>query len=168
MKRNSLKVLLVVLSIGAVLAGGCKKKEQAPEGQAPMPMTPAVVMPKGQTKIVVPENVKATWKAVKIEILDKKTNKAQEVTLNLNSEYKIPNSNLTLKIGDFLPDFRMDGLTITSASNEPRNPAVHIRVYEGDKEIFKGWLYEKFPTIHPFQHDRYKLTLLEGIKASKG
>jgi len=162
---KKLSITVAVLAMIVVLIGGCKKKESAPQTQSPAVMTPTIVMPKGKTKIIVPEEVKKSWKAVKIEIEDKKANKKTEVTIDLHSEYKIPDSNLTIKVGDFLPDFRMDGLTITSASNEPRNPAVHINVYENDKEIFQGWLYEKFPTIHPFQHERFKLTLIEGIKA---
>jgi len=58
----------------------------------------------------------------------------------------------------------MDAGTITSSSNTPNNPAVAIKVFEGDKEIFKGWLYAKFPTIHPFEHPKYGLTMKEAIK----
>lgn len=162
-----LKMTFVVLGTVSVMVSGCKKKEAPTEAQGPQ-MVPTVVMPKGKTQIVVPPEVKETWKAVRIEIEDKKTNKKSEVVININSEYTIPGTNLKIKVGEFLPDFRMDGLTITSASNNLNNPAVHIRVFEDEKEIFKGWLYQKFPTIHPFQHERYKLTLLEGIKARKG
>ncbi len=169
-----MKSKIIAVSAGLMLLfslGACKKKEEAPppvppHGTQPTDVAPTVMMPKGETKIVVPETVKGKWDAVKLEIVDKTTSKKETVTVKLNSEYKIPNSNLKIKVGEFLPDFRMDGLTITSASNEPKNPAVRVIVYEGDKEIFKGWLYSKFPTIHPFQHDKYALTLVEGIKAS--
>ncbi|NOY65603.1 MAG: DUF2155 domain-containing protein, partial [Nitrospirae bacterium] len=36
---------------------------------------------------------------------------------------------------------------------------------ENNKEIFNGWLYSKFPDIHPFQHEKFSVTLIEGIKA---
>ncbi len=161
------KIIAISAGLGLLLTmGACKKKEEAQAPPSPMANVPQTVMaPKGETHIVVPDFVKGKWKAVKLEILDKSTNKKQEVTINLNSEYKIPNSNLKIKVGEFLPDFKMDGLSITSASNDPKNPAVHVFVYEGDKQIFKGWLYSRFPTIHPFQHDKYGLTLIEGIKA---
>jgi hypothetical protein len=42
---------------------------------------------------------------------------------------------------------------------------VRIIVFEGEEEIFKGWLYSKFPAIHPFQHERYGLLLKEGVKS---
>lgn len=155
----------------AVSVNACKKKESptpAPHGPAP-----GVMMPRGETQVVVPENVKGKWSAVKIIVEDKVANKTQEYTVNLNSDFTIPNSNIRIAVGDFLPDFRMDGLTLTSRSNEPNNPAVGIRVLEGDKQIFPapgkqwGWLFSKLPAIHPFEHPKYGLTLKEGI-AKKG
>ena len=160
------KCLVVIVSILISLSlVSCKKKEEQPVPQASGPGT-GVMMPPGETKVVVPEAVKGKWDAVKLVIEDKLAKKTSEVTVKLDSEYTIPNSNLKIKIGEFLPDFKMDGLTITSSSNEPNNPAVRVAVYENGKEIFKGWLYSKFPTIHPFQHDKYGITLKEGVKKS--
>ncbi len=175
--------VLLIFSLGI---SGCKKKEQQPVPQTPqmapggaMPpggqMPPGAMPPGGQLppghgapkaelSIIVPDSVKGKWSAVKLVVEDKTTKKKQEFTVNLNSELKIPNSNLKVAVGDFLPEFRMNAQTITSASNEPNNPAVRVKVFEGDKEIFKGWLYSKFPTIHPFEHPKYSLALKEGIK----
>jgi len=82
----------------------------------------------------------------------------------LNSEFKVPDSDLTLKVGSFLPHFTMAGDQITSATNNLENPAAQIEVFQGGKEIFHGWLFAKFPAVHPFQHDKYGLLLLEGVK----
>ncbi len=129
-----------------------------PQGQ------PNIVVPKGEKTVVVPDSVKGKWKAVVLVVTDKKTNKQQEFTVNLNSDLKIPNSNLKVSVGEYLPDFRMEGLTLTSASNDPNNPAVGVKVSEGGKEIFKGWLYSKFPTMHPFEHPNYSIVLKDGVK----
>ncbi|MBF0344240.1 MAG: DUF2155 domain-containing protein [Nitrospirae bacterium] len=117
-------------------------------------------------EIVVPDSVKGKWESVKLTITDKQTKKSQAVNVKLGSEYKVHGSKLTIKVGDFLPDFKMDALTITSMSNETKNPAVIVTVKEEDKEIFKGWLYSKYPEIHPFEHDRYGVILMEGIKTN--
>jgi len=193
------KVLIVLFSLLLITSiGACKKKEpekplpqvplqpvpQAPMGSAPqMPMQPAPQMPMqpapqgpmsmGKTKVVVPENVKGQWSAIRIIVEDKTTKESREYTVNLNSDFKIPNSNLKIHVGEFLPDFRMDGFTLTSASNEPKNPAVGIRVWEGSKQIFPtpgkdwGWLFSKMPSVHPLNHPRYSIVLKEGI-AKKG
>jgi len=155
----------MLVAILTMIPVGCSKKKEEPRQQTPQPPGHGIVIPKTDLKIVVPDSVKGKWKAVKLEITDKSTNQIREITINLNSEYSIPDSNLKIKVGDFLPDFRMEGTVITSASNEPKNPAIQLTVLEGGKEIFKGWLYSKFPSIHPFQHERYSLRLIEGIRS---
>jgi len=173
------QIVVAVCSLSLVLAfGACKKKEEKPavpqagapgqEQQVP-PGHPGgpqgqVMMPKGQTSIVVPDSVKGKWKAVVIVVEDKAAKKKNEYTINLNSDFNIPGSNLKLAVGDYLPDFKMDGLNITSTTNNPNNPAVNVKVFENDKEVFKGWLYSKFPAIHPFEHPKYSLMLKEGVK----
>ncbi|MEJ2181968.1 MAG: DUF2155 domain-containing protein [Nitrospirota bacterium] len=164
------KLLVLLAALVVVFAFvGCKQKEEPitkpgqPGGEA---ASPHGVMPPVQTQIVVPESVAGKWKAVTLVIENKTTKKSDEVTIPLEGEYAIPGSNLKIEVGQFLPDFKMSGSTITSASNELNNPAVHVDVFEGDKQIFTGWLYSKFPAIHPFEHDTYALTLKEGIKAT--
>ncbi|MBI5641008.1 MAG: DUF2155 domain-containing protein [Nitrospirae bacterium] len=174
------KVLAVVCSLAMLVAvGACKKKEQAgsqpgmpgqqqlPPGH-PQPGQPGqggnVIMPKGETTVTLPDTVKGKWKAVVLVIEDKASKKTSEHTVSLNSDLKVPNSNLKISVSEFIPDFKMDGLNITSLSNEPNNPAVKVHVLEGDKEVFKGWLYSKFPTIHPFEHPKFGLVLKSGVK----
>ncbi|MDP2167525.1 MAG: DUF2155 domain-containing protein [Thermodesulfovibrionales bacterium] len=158
------KVVALVVAGSLVFGlGACKKKEEAaPVGQAPA--GPAVMMPPQAPEIMVPDSVKVMWSAVKMTIEDKSKKSSQDVTVKLGSDYRIPGSTMTVKVGDFLPDFKMEGSVITSASDQLNNPAVRVVVFDGDKEIFKGWLYSKFPAIHPFQHERYGLTLKDGVK----
>lgn len=175
------QIFVAVCSIALVLSfGACKKKEekpQAPQAGAPAqgqlppghaqqgdPGAQQVTMPKGQTTVSLPDAVKGKWKAVIVVVEDKGSKKKTEHTINVNSDFKVPGSNLKLAVGEFIPDFKMDGLTITSTSNEPNNPAVGLKVFEDEKEIFKGWLYSKFPAIHPFEHPKYAVMLKSGIK----
>ncbi len=156
------------LVTGPIMPPGQMPPGQMPPGQ--QMAKPGVMMPKGQTKVVVPEKVKAQWVGAKIIFEDKVSKTKQEYTVKLNSDFKIPNTNLRIHIGDFLPDFKMDGLSLTSGSNEPKNPALGIRVLENDKQIFPGpgrqwgWLFSKVPSIHPFEHPKYGVTLKEGVK----
>ena len=148
---------------------------QMPPGQMPqMPPgqmgKPGVVMPKGKAQILVPDSVKGKWSGAKIIVEDKIAKTKQEYTVKLNSDFKLPNSNLKIHVGEFLPDFRMDGLNLTSGSNQPNNPALGIKVYENDKQIFPvpgkdwGWLFAKVPSIHAFEHQKYGIVLKEGVK----
>ncbi|MBI4654793.1 MAG: DUF2155 domain-containing protein [Nitrospirae bacterium] len=170
-------VIVILLSIAA-----CKKKEEQPIPKAPMRSGPIMEAPavapghettgtKVTFQIVVPQDVKDTWSAVKLIVEDKKLNKTQEFIVNLGSELRIPDSNLRIKIGNFLPDFRMDGQIITSVSNMPNNPSVGVVIYEDGKQIFPemgkewGWLWarKELQAMHPFMHPKYGITLKEGV-----
>jgi hypothetical protein len=168
MTKKYLK-LLALIAIGVFLAACPKGEEEAPitpqQQQPSQQGAPSIMMPAGEPQVVVPDSVKGKWSAVVITIEDKVANTSEDVKIPINSDYTIKDSNVKIKVGDFLPDFKMDGITITSSSNELKNPAVRVIVYEGDEEIFKGWLYSKFPAIHPFQHEKYSLLLKEGVKS---
>jgi len=131
-----------------------------------------MMTPGGKAQVTVPDFVKGKWDAAKIIIEDKATKKRHEYTVKLNSDFPIPNSNLKLSIGEYLPDFKMEGFSLTSVSNDPKNPALAVMIFENDKKIFPapgkewGWLFEKVPTIHPFEHEKYGIILKEGIKKS--
>ena len=180
------RLFAVVCSLMLLLAvGACKKKqEQAPPQSAqqqpqagPQPGMPGHmpagggIMPAGTTNVIVPPSVQGKWKAVVIAVEDKTTKKTTDFTVNLHGQLKIPNSNLTLYVGDFLPDFHMQGLTLTSKSNQPNNPAVGIRVDENKKQIFPApgktwsWIYSRpeFQSVHSFQHAKYGIVLVKGI-----
>jgi hypothetical protein len=177
--RKSLPLVTIILAM-LFLFVACEKKEEQAEPKSTMPPGPivdtqetsqghGVISPKTEFKIVLPPEVKEQWSAVKFIIEDKKENKKQEFTVHIGGELKIPDSKLTVKVGPFLPDFKMSAQTITSASNNPNNPTVGVSIYEDGKKVFPpsgtwGWLYKNFPTIHSFQHERYGLVLKEGIK----
>ena len=166
--------LLVAILMTVALAGtGCKKKEPPPPpmppqgapGQPGMPGAPhGEGAPPVEKKVVVPDAVKAGWKAAKIEVEYKEKKSRKAFVIPLNSEFKVPDSDLTLKVGNFLPHFTMAADQITSGSNNLENPAAQIEVFQGGKEIFHGWLFAKYPAVHPFTHDKYGMALLEGVK----
>jgi hypothetical protein len=165
-----LKLVVLFVSLAMVFAmGACSKQDEAPitrGGDQPeghpstggAPMVPAV------TEVVVPENVKGKWDAVLLSIENKETGSIEDVKVPLYSEYTVPGSNLKVSVGDFLPDFRMEGAIITSFTPDPNNPAVKVKVVEGEEELFDSWLYSRFPAIHPFQHEKFGITLKDGIR----
>ncbi len=168
MKRIAL--LLAVLFAFTVSGTACKKKEAPPPppqagGMPGEPGAAPGMMGGGpEKKIVVPDAVKAAWKAVKIDVEYKKTKSKKTLTVPLHSDTKIADTDMTLKVGDFLPHFAMTADSITSNSNNLENPAVSVDVVQGGKIVFHGWLFSKFPDIHPFQNDTIGLKLAEAVK----
>ena len=163
-------VAVAVVIVIAVSFGACKKKEEKPQlppGHPSMEggMTPAGMpdMPKVDRKIVVPKEVTAKWKAVKLNIEDKTTKTTKEYVVAIGSDMVVPNTNIKIKVLAFLPDFKMGEHDITSASNKPNNPAVQLAVQEPGKEEWKGWTYTMYPGIHPFQHEKIVITLVGAV-----
>lgn len=174
MKRFALLVALLV-TLG-LAASGCKKKEtpppMPPQG-APGQMPPGMGMGGaphgdmgggGEKKVVVPADVQKAWKGAKIEVEFKQKKAKKQFVVDLNSEFKVPDSDLSLTIGEFLPHFAMTADSITSNSNKLENPALRIEIRQGGKELWKGWLFGKFPAVHPFDNPQFGVILLEGIK----
>ncbi len=163
MKKFTL--LVAVLMMVAFAGTGCKKQQppppNPPQGAPGQPGMPAAPVEK---KIIVPDAVKGAWKAVKIEVEYKEKKSKKAFTVPLNSEFKVPDTDLTLKVGGFLPHFTMAADQITSSSNNPENPAAQLEVFQGGNEVFHGWLFALHPTVHPFTNDKYGVTLLEGVK----
>jgi hypothetical protein len=117
--------------------------------------------------IRVPDEVKGKWRAVRLRVEEKGEGKPPQVfTVKLGGQLDIPGSALHVRVGEFLPALQVTGNEVTSASNNPTNPAVMITVSEGGRETFKGWLFAKFPEMQPFEHPRYRITLVEGLPAS--
>jgi Uncharacterized protein conserved in bacteria (DUF2155) len=122
--------------------------------------------PPGSTgrTVRVPDSVKGKWQAVKLKVEVKSGVSApQIVTVKLGGDLTIPGSALKLRVDDFLPALQVKDSEITSASNEPSNPAALVTIRDGDKETFRGWLFGKFPDMQPFEHQTYRITLVEGI-----
>lgn len=114
---------------------------------------------KADMPVTVPPDVQGKWKSVIIEVANKQMNEQQDYLVDMNQDFIIPNTKIRIHVVAFLPDFSMSPQGITSLSNELRNPAAKVVIYEDGKEIFEGWLFQKMPTVHPFEHDVYAVKL---------
>jgi hypothetical protein len=168
----SIRVLAIVSVVAAFTLGGCKKGEPTSQTPAfpsghPQSALPADI-PKieGGGVIVVPESIKGRWGAVRLVVEDKSTGATTEYPVPLRSRFEVPDTGLTVEVGDFLPDFTIQDSVFTSVSDRPENPAVKVTVLEAGKPIFDAWLFSMYPSVHPFSHPRYGLALKEGIPAA--
>lgn len=119
-----------------------------------------------QREIFVPETVKGKWKAVKIMIGDKADEEKNEVKIvELGSTFMIGDSGIKVTVGAFFPNFVMDKTQYTSMDNALINPAVEMTVEENGRNLYKGWAFEKHPTMYAFEHDKFSLQLMGSIAA---
>ena len=119
---------------------------------------------KSDVPVTVPPDVQDKWKAVVIEVANKQTNEKKDYVIHIDKDFIIPDTSIRVKVLAFLPDFSMSSNGITSLSNEPRNPAAKVVIYEEGKKIFEGWLFKKLPTVHPFEHKVYAIRLDDFVK----
>jgi hypothetical protein len=155
--------LLVLFSLILMTAGCSKKEEPAGSGSTAGQQGGGA---KKESVVKVPDSVKGKWRAVKIAVLDKESQKETVLTIPIGQTVQISGSSISLAVDTFLPHFMIDGTALTSLSNDPKNPAALVRVLENGKELHKGWLYSLYPTTHAYQHPKYGFTLVDFIPAS--
>ncbi len=113
----------------------------------------------------VPDSVKGKWQAVKLQVTPKGGGQARVLTVKLGGDAAVPDSGLTVHATEFLPALQVVSDGVTSASNQPVNPAALVSISEAGKEIFRGWLFGNFPDMQPFEHPKFRITLIEGVPA---
>jgi Uncharacterized protein conserved in bacteria (DUF2155) len=164
MKR--LPVFLVVL-----LAVGCRERGR-PDPNIRMAISHEPETQEGAgtetggsvpTKLVVPPEVTAAFSAVRIGWKDTQTGKEGAVEVPIGGKATVPESDLEIRTDVFLPSFSMTTEEITSTGTDEQNPAARIAVVQGGKEVFAGWIFKRFPDVHPFQHPRFSLKLEGGV-----
>jgi cytochrome c biogenesis protein len=74
---------------------------------------------------------------------------------------EVPDSQLRIKAARVVPDFIRDGSgNVGSRSNEPRNPAALLELYEGDELKDESWAFIKYPDFHGSSKSGYSLKFL--------
>jgi hypothetical protein len=119
------------------------------------------------TKLVVPPEVTAAYSAIKLGWKDSETGKGGTVEVPIGGSAPLPGSDLEIRADVFLPSFSMTAEAITSTGTGQENPAARIAVLEKGKDLFAGWIFTRFPEVHPFQHPRFSLKLEGGVPRNK-
>jgi hypothetical protein len=120
------------------------------------------------SRLEVPPEVAHAYTGIKISWKDKTEGKEGVIEVPLGGGTPLPDPSLVVRADVFLPAFTMGGGAITSEGVEPQNPAARITVFDKGKEIFAGWIFKRFPDVHPFTHPRFQLHLEGGVpKAGK-
>jgi hypothetical protein len=115
------------------------------------------------TKLVVPPEVTTAFSGVRIGWKDSQSGQGGVVDVPIGGSARIPGSDLEIRSDVFLPSFSMTTEEITSTGVGQENPAARIAVVEKGKEVFAGWIFQRFPDVHPFQHPRFSLRLEGGV-----
>jgi len=119
--------------------------------------------PEVPNRLEVPPEVQQAFTGVRLSWKDKSSGKTGVVEVPLNGKAPLPDPTYAVRADVYLPSFTMGGGAITSQGIEEQNPAARITVFQNDKEIFAGWIFNRFPDVHPFENPKYQLHLEGGI-----
>ncbi len=115
------------------------------------------------TRLEVPPEVGKAYSGIRLAWKDVQGGKSGVLEVPLGGEAPLPDSPVAVRADVFLPAFSMAGGVVTSQGVEPQNPAARITVLESGREIFGGWIFTRFPDVHPFTHPRFQLLLEGGV-----
>jgi hypothetical protein len=115
------------------------------------------------SRLEVPPDVVKTYQGVQIHWKEA-AGREGNLDVPLGGTARIPGSDLDVGSDVYLPSFTMAGDAITSTGTGEENPAARVTVSEKGKELFAGWIFKRFPDVHPFQHPKYSIRLEGGVR----
>ena len=167
---------LVVVFLAALSLAACRERGKpdpnvrmavSHEPEAAAAPADGESAPTAPSQLVVPPEAIAAFSGVRIAWKDIETSKEGILEVPIGIPTPLPGSDLEVRADVYLPAFAMSAETITSTGTAEENPAARIAVAEGGKELFSGWIFQRFPDVHPFQHPRFALRLEGGIPRKK-
>ncbi|MEK9149007.1 MAG: cytochrome c biogenesis protein ResB, partial [Candidatus Desantisbacteria bacterium] len=106
-------------------------------------------------------------KGVTINVCKKNSDKRQDFRVKIGERFAIPQTNFTVKIAQFLPDFAMRGDKTYSRSREFNNPAAKLEVYDNKQRLkLTQWVFYDFPDYHQNEDTDFSFSL-SGFDASQ-
>jgi hypothetical protein len=113
---------------------------------------------KTKTRLDIPAAVKDKWKSAELALAGKAV-AARTVKVAIGGELEL-NPGLVLRVLAYVPAFQSDAGTVTSASNQPDNPAVLVQLLADKQVQSEGWVFQKLPDFNTFASDRLEIKLL--------
>ncbi|MBI5827352.1 MAG: hypothetical protein HZB22_06465 [Deltaproteobacteria bacterium] len=115
---------------------------------------------KAQRELSISPEVKARWSEAKLEVTDSGSKTKESITIKVGSTENLKKKGFKLKVEALVPDYSISDNRIESRSNDPRNPAVLVELFDGDKSVAKGWVFKNFPDFNSYRDDRVGVLLV--------
>ncbi len=114
---------------------------------------------KVKTRLNIPAEVKAKWKAVELSVAGKDI-KLHKLQVPVGGDATIDKSGLIVRVVAYVPAFQSDAGAVTSSTNSPDNPAVLIQLMEKGQILNEGWVFQKLPDFNTYSNDKLQVQLL--------
>lgn len=153
--RSRTLLTAVLLAVAILPNQGCSKKDTPVKPQQKVHQD----APNGVRYVEV-DPTKSKWKAVDIDIVDKKNGTRKKYSIPIGNTLEIPESPVTVTVQAFYPDFVMENGVALSKSDVLNNPGAKVRVLEGGKPVYTGWLFGRGVSAAPFKKMRHEFYLV--------
>jgi hypothetical protein len=90
----------------------------------------------------------------------------EDVRVALNEAFYLGDTDLVARAVEYLPDFRIGDEGPFSASAEPANPALHVKVFRDTTAVDSSWAFLNFPPH--FSPTSFFTFQLIGLNSSEG
>lgn len=166
-----MKRAILLAALGAGVLGGCRERGR-PDPNVRMAVSHEQANPSGgedlarsvPSRLVVPPEVSKAYSGIRLSWKDAASGKEGLLEVPLDGSATVPGSSIEVRADVFLPSFTMTEEAISSAGIEPENPAARVLIVEKENELFAGWIFSRFPDVHPFTHPRYSIRLEGGVR----
>jgi len=168
------RAVLLAAALAAGASPGCRERGR-PDPDIHMAVSHDREDPSGSedlagsvpSRLVVPPEVVAAYSGIRVAWRDASSGKEGEIEVPLAGTAAIPGSSLEVRADTYLPAFTMSSDVITSSGIDPENPAARVVVSEEGRQLFAGWIFTRFPDVHPFTHGRFAIRLEGGVRREK-
>lgn len=100
-------------------------------------------------------------------VRDIRTGAATRFPARVGETVTLPDGAVSIRILEHIPDFaRAPEGGVTSRSDAPNNPALHVELRDGDV-VRTGWLLARFAAASVVRSDRYALSFRQGPRAGE-
>lgn len=120
---------------------------------------------KAKPSVAIPDSVKGQWSAVNLSVTVDGAEK--QVRVPIGDKVSVGKEGLTLHVQNFLPAYTSDFKTITSASNEMKNPAIQVQLSRKKEIVAEGWVFQNLPDFNSFVTNAAQVKLLSAEPAKK-
>ena len=109
--------------------------------------------------VKISDEVKAKWNEVEIEVVDSSSKATSTLKISVGEKAAVKDTGFSFKVEAFAPDYAMFDDHIGSRTADLRNPAVLVELFEGDKSIARGWVFQLFRNFNSYKHERFEVAL---------
>ncbi len=101
--------------------------------------------------------LKAKWSTVEVEVTVGGNKK--EILITVGKKTKV-GKTYSILVDSFIPEYTMFEDHIGTRSDEPKNPAIRVELFDGDKSLQRGWVFKKLADFNSYKSDTVGVVLL--------